>query len=299
MANLRRPSENERYIRPVQSEGILAEPENDRESVLEASRQYHGRRAQYRDLIARHSLKEREITAKELDFLEYAFKTHAARPVEQILDVACGGGRHIVGLAKRGYECTGRDFTPERLEVAKTHATREGVTVRLRQGDATKLGYSHKFDAVIALYILFLLPSDEDVQASIRRARQALRNGGVFVCNIYNPFSRAEGWFRALLRDEPWVEESSVPGLSIRTKERRGDWDPVRGVAWIEETLEVEGPDGRQVFQDRERVRLFTYWDVLAQLDAAGFRSITCYPDWRRRLKKRPVAVQLVFVSER
>ena len=183
--------------------------------------------------------------------------------------------------------------------MAKTHAAREGVTVRLRQGDAAKLGYDRKFDAVIALNLLFLLPSDEDTQASIRRTRQALRNGGVFVCNVYNPFSRAEGWLGALLRDEPWVEESNVPGLSIRTTDRRGDWDPVHGVAWIEETMEVEGPDGRQVFQDRERVRLFTYWDVLAQLDAAGFRSIACYPDWRRTPEKRPVAEQLVFVSQR
>ncbi|MFQ5919486.1 MAG: class I SAM-dependent methyltransferase [Thermoplasmata archaeon] len=276
----------------------MDEPENDRESVLTASRQAYAHRAHYGDLIAQHAPEDQATKAKELDFLEHAFKTHAARPVEQILDVACGGGRHIVGLAKRGYECTGRDFTPERLEVAKTHAAREGVTVRLRQGDATKLRYNGRFDAVIALDILFLLPSDEDAQTCIRRARQALRNGGVFVCNIDNPFS-PENWHGFVLRDEPRVDESNLPGLRIRTTYRRGDWDPVRGVAWIEETMEVEGDEGRQVFQDRERVRLFTYWDVLAQLDAAGFRSIACYPDWRRTPEKRPVAAQLVFVSQR
>ena len=202
-------------------------------------------------------------------------------------------------MAKRGYECTGRDFTPERLEVAKRHAAREGVRVRLRQGDAAKLRYDRKFDAVIALNILFLLPSDEDAQAAVRRARQALRKGGVFVCNIYNPFSPGEGWLGALLRDEPRVEENSVPGLSIRTTERRGEWDPVRGVAWLEETMEVEGRDGRQVFEDRERIRLFTYWDVLALLNAAGFRSIDCYPDWRSKPRKQPKAQELVFVSQR
>ena len=101
--------------------------------------------------------------AHEIDFLEHAFSAHATRAVSSILDIACGSGRHIFELAKRGYEYTGLDYTPERIKIAKENAKREDVSVKLLQGDATRLSYEDEFDAVLALYVLFILPNDDHV----------------------------------------------------------------------------------------------------------------------------------------
>ena len=83
--------------------------------------QYYARRAYYVDLLSQRRPMDKE-TRRELDFLEFAFRKKASRRVRRVLDVACGGGRHIVGLTLKGYQCTGQDYTPERFEMAKSRA---------------------------------------------------------------------------------------------------------------------------------------------------------------------------------
>ena len=136
---------------------------SDRREVLRSSRQFYAHRAYYYDLLAQRSPLDKD-TRREMAFLEHVFKKKASRRVSRVLDVACGGGRHIVGLAEMGYQCTGLDFTPERVEITKKRAARSKVSIDLRQGDASKLSYRNRFDAALALNVLFLLPSDEDAQ---------------------------------------------------------------------------------------------------------------------------------------
>ncbi len=56
-----------------------------------------------------------EMTASEVDFLEAAMALPAGG---EVLDVACGYGRHAIGLARRGYRVTGVDFNPHYLAAA-------------------------------------------------------------------------------------------------------------------------------------------------------------------------------------
>jgi SAM-dependent methyltransferase len=56
-----------------------------------------------------------EMTAGEVDFLETALAPPAGGAV---LDVACGYGRHAIGLARRGYQLTGVDFNLHYLAAA-------------------------------------------------------------------------------------------------------------------------------------------------------------------------------------
>ena len=269
----------------------------DREAVLSHSRRYYARRAYYYDLVAQRTRVDKE-TKRDLDFIEAAFKAHAARPVAKVLDVACGGGRHIVGLAKRGYECTGSDYSIERVEVAKARAKREGVTLTLKQGDATKLPNGDRFDAVLALYILFLLPSDEDIKRCLKGIREVLSPGGVLICNIYNPFTRSRKELMELLDRGTFVDEMEAPGIRIREVNKLEDFDPVHGVLWADEVAVVEAPDGRHVFRDRERYRLLTFWDVKRYLEDAGFKEVVPYADWKVEQKGKPKAEQIVFVAQ-
>ncbi|MGA3191406.1 MAG: class I SAM-dependent methyltransferase [Candidatus Bathyarchaeia archaeon] len=273
--------------------------ENTRETVLKASRAYYTHLAYYEDLLAQRQRRTAETTKRQLDFLESTCRTHATHPVKDVLDVACGNGRHIVGLAHRGYRCTGLDYTPERVEIAKARAKREGVSLKLLKGDATRLEYQNEFDAGLALYILFLLPNDDDVVNSLRQIHRALRSGGILVCNIYNSLYAGKGWFSELIRKGLHVEESHARGVRITTICRRHDFDPIHCAAWDQETSIIEAPDGTHVFRDRERERLFTYWDIVHYLQATGFKEINCYPDWKIKPPRKPEAKELIFVSRK
>jgi len=272
----------------------MGRKENTRETVLKASRAYYAHMAYYEDLLAQRA-SARANTRRELDFLEFAFSTHPTRRVSEVLDVACGNGRHVVGLAHRGYRCTGLDYTPERVQIAEARAKREGVSVKLLQGDATRLKYENEFDAVLALYILFLLPDDDDVLKCLRQSHNALRSGGILICNIYNALSERT---RARLQGYH-VQEARVRGVRCMNIDRVQDFDPVHGVTWWQETSVIEAPDGIHVFRDRERIRLFTYWDILHYLQVTGFKEINCYPDWKIKPPRKPTAERLIFVSRK
>jgi SAM-dependent methyltransferase len=268
--------------------------ESSRDAVLNASRAYYAHRAFYEDLLDQGA-SSRAKTRRELDFLEAAFRSNTTVRVNDVLDVACGNGRHIIGLAGRGYRCTGLDYTPERIQVAKARADREGVSVKLSQGDATKLAFENVFDAALALYILFLLPDDDDVLKCVRQIYRSLRPGGIMICNVFNPLSDRS---YALLHGFH-VQETRARGIRSIDTDRVKDFDPVRGVIWWEETSVIEAKDGTHVFRDHERGRLFTYWDILHYLQSAGFREIKCYPDWKISSPRKPKADWLVFVARK
>jgi SAM-dependent methyltransferase len=278
----------------------MGRKENTRETVLKASRAYYTHVAYYEDLLAQRQRRTAETTKSQLDFLESAFRTHAAHQVRDVLDVACGNGRHIVGLAHRGYRCTGQDYTPERVQIAKARAKREGVSLKLIQGDATRLEYEKEFDAVLALYILFLLPDDDEVLKCLQQIHRALKPGGVLVCNIANPFYEGSGSCSLkVIRQGQYVTEKRARGIRCTTILRPQDFDRIKGVAWWHETSIIEAADGTHVFRDSERERLFTYWDILHYLQATGFKDINCYPDWKIKPPKKPKAKELLFVSRK
>jgi len=272
---------------------------NAREIVLKASRAYYAHLGYYEDLLAQRDRRVAETT-RELDFLEFAFRAHATHRVRNVLDVACGNGRHVAELAHRGYQCTGQDYTPEQVQVAQARAKHEGVSVKLLQGDATRLKYESEFDAVLAIKILFLLPDDDNVLTCLRQIHCALKSGGIMVCNIANPFYEGENWFSLKsIQQGHYFEEVRVPGMRYMSIDRVQDFDPLQGVAWWQETHVIEDPDGVHIFRDRERLRLFTYWDILRYLQVAGFKEIKCYPDWKIKPPKKPKAEWLVFVSRK
>jgi SAM-dependent methyltransferase len=181
----------------------------------------------------------------------------------------------------------------------KARADRTGVKVSVTQGDATKLAYVRRFDSVIALYILFLLPSDEDVLKCLRGAYVALRSGGVFVCNVMNPFTRHTNWIVELIRDGRTVTETRAKGVRETEIQKLKHFDPVLGVGWVHSTGIIEAPDGVHVFRDRERFRLLTYWDMVRYLKDSNFKEIHCYPDWKIKPDKQPKAEQLALVARK
>jgi SAM-dependent methyltransferase len=269
--------------------------EKARKIVQKACRSYYAHLGYFEECAY-----DEDVNKRELDFLEFAFRTHATHKVRDVLDVACGSGRHVLGLAHRGYKCIGRDYTPEQVQTAKARAKRDGLSVKLSQGDATKLKYEKEFDAVLAIRILFLLPDDESVLACLRQVYRSLKPGGVLVCNIANPYYDGENWFslKSVQRGH-YFSDIRVRNMRFISIDKVEDFDPVHGVAWWQETHIVESSQGIQVFQEHERLRLFTYSDILHYLQSTGFHETKCYPDWETEASKKPKAEWLVFVSRK
>lgn len=124
-----------------------------------------------------------EVTTRETEFIESALALQAG---VKLLDLACGFGRHAIGMAKRGYDVTGLDFNAHYLEIAEADAKAAGVKVSWEQGDMRTLPYEAEFDAVYSYFTSFGYFSDDENEQVIEGVARALKPGGRFLLDVMN-----------------------------------------------------------------------------------------------------------------
>ncbi len=124
-----------------------------------------------------------ERTESEVDFIESAL---ALPPGAQVLDLACGGGRHAVRMARRGYRVTGVDFNPQYLDLARAEAKRAAVEVEWVARDMRALDYESRFDGVYSFFTSFGYYSDEDNETVLSQIARALKPGGRLLLDMMN-----------------------------------------------------------------------------------------------------------------
>jgi SAM-dependent methyltransferase len=125
-----------------------------------------------------------ERTLQEVEFLE---KVLDLKPDMRILDMPCGHGRHSVELAKRGYHVTGVDLNTFFLEKAREAAKKEGVTLKLQQGDMRTTSFDGEFDVVLNLFTaLGYFDDDADDQIVFNNLAHSCKSGGLFFLDFIN-----------------------------------------------------------------------------------------------------------------
>jgi cyclopropane fatty-acyl-phospholipid synthase-like methyltransferase len=72
-----------------------------------------------------------------------------------ILDLACGPGRHLLELARRGYRATGVDSTAAFLAIAERLAASEDVEVELVQEDMREFRREDGFEGALSMATSF------------------------------------------------------------------------------------------------------------------------------------------------
>lgn len=125
-----------------------------------------------------------------------------------MLDLACGGGRHSLAMARRGAMVTGIDIGPAAIAAANRRAMRDGLAVEFLQGDIRHLEYIDTFDAVTLIFGCFTEMPREQAQEVLQRISRSLRPGGMFALDVYTPrfFAELDGM------QEWWVGTDFIAG---------------------------------------------------------------------------------------
>jgi SAM-dependent methyltransferase len=124
-----------------------------------------------------------EKTAAEVEFIVSALALPSAATV---LDLACGLGRHAVGVAGRGHHVTGVDFNDHYLKLAAEQARAAGVDVRWLAQDMRTLPFEREFDAVYSFFTSFGYFSDAENEQVLERIAAALKPGGRLLLDLAN-----------------------------------------------------------------------------------------------------------------
>lgn len=105
----------------------------------------------------------------------------------QILDLACGQGRHAVPLARLGYRVAGLDWSAYLLRRARQAQIVHETAVHWVQGDMRRLPWGEQFDACISLFSAFgYFEEEAQNQQVLEEVGRILKPGGQFLVDISN-----------------------------------------------------------------------------------------------------------------
>jgi len=111
-----------------------------------------------------------------------------APATRDVLEFGCGTGKHARLLAKTGLRVTGVDQSADMIAVARhqIQATDRNGSVDTFHGDARSIRLDRKFDTVLALFhVVSYQVTDEDVLAMLDTAAKHLRDGGLFIFDVW------------------------------------------------------------------------------------------------------------------
>lgn len=107
--------------------------------------------------------------------------------VADVLDLACGSGRHSILLAKEGYNVTGIDLSKNLLNIANKFASESNLKVNFIRSDLRHIKLKQQFDLVLNLFTSFgFFQSDNENSIIFRRAFELTRANGCFVFDFLN-----------------------------------------------------------------------------------------------------------------
>jgi len=139
-------------------------------------------------------------TQAEVSYLAQVLDQHA--PGRRVLDLACGVGRHAVGLARLGFAVTGVDVSQYALDRAARAAADAGVRLELHRADLLGCADWAGLTADAAICVqAFGWGRDADQLRLLRLVRRLLPARGLLVLDhssilaiagIYSAHARAE-----------------------------------------------------------------------------------------------------------
>ncbi len=220
-----------------------------------------------------------------------------ARP-QTILDIACGEGAFAVAMAKRGFQVTGVDRSPQMLEFARERAgrfhfqERENANVEFLLQDMRSLPFEERFDLVTCWfdslnYILEL----EGIRQTFAGVYRALKKAGLFIFDMNTIYGLAVDWQR-----EPcYIQQNSPEFFEIHFPR----YDFEKRIATTSILGFAKAGDGWIRMDEEHRERAYTLEEIRQCSQEAGFQELACWGSLEVMSEPRPHSGRVWFVMQK
>lgn len=189
-------------------------------------------------------------TELEAAFLEGMMKHHGKgrqKKSLRILEPACGSGRLLEAMAKRGHDVSGFDLNANMLDYAKSRLKQNKLTARLWQDrlENFKTPSTKLYDLAHCLVCTFKYMLDEaEAVSHLKNVAGSLRQGGLYVLGLYlTNYSTQrpdhERWdcerdgVKVICNTHTWPPDRKTRTENLRTRLKITH----DGETWMQETL--------------------------------------------------------------
>jgi SAM-dependent methyltransferase len=139
--------------------------------------------------------------AAELKYIRACGDEYVSGKVHRMFEPACGTGRLLVPLAKKGFDVAGIDLNPKAIEFCNQRLERAGFrptawVADMSDFDAPKKKYDVAFNTINSFRHLH---TERQSIGHLRAMGQAIRKGGIYLLGVHltptkAPASETESW---------------------------------------------------------------------------------------------------------
>lgn len=205
---------------------------------------------------------------KIVDFIENLFIENNISP-ELVCDLACGTGNVTIPMAKRGYDMTAVDKSPQMLDNARKKAERENLDVLFLNQSITKLDLYGSYDAFLCMVdgINYILNYKALVNMFKRIKTCFLNPQGIFIFDISSFYKLSE-----TIGNNTFIHDGDD---IFYTWENKFYEDKRLSSMYL--NFFVKKKNGYKRFCERHIQRAYTVDEIKNALKKAGFTDIKCY----------------------
>lgn len=181
-----------------------------------------------------------------------------------VIDLACGNGRHSIHFAECGFNVTAVDLSEILLDAAQKNAESLGLSIKFVNSDIRSFQSESKFDLAVNLFTSFgYFETDDENFSLFKNIFNSLKNNGYFVLDYFNANYLSNN---LVTHSEEIVSEKKI------IQERR-----IIGHRVIKDiTISEDGL--RKSF--RESVRIYSGTELLAAIKNSGFKVHKVFGDY-------------------
>lgn len=203
----------------------------------------------------------------EYKFLEAAFKKHVEGKTKRVLEPACGTGRLLFRMAKKGYAAAGLDLNEKAIDYCNARLRKHGLKPSAWVADMCDFAVKKPFDAAFNTINSFRhLGTEKAAVAHFLAMAQAIRPGGIYALGFH--LTPLEG---IPTDTESWSARRG--NLQINTQMWPRDKDVEKRIERFNLRFDVYRPTGMERIDDCLVLRSYT-WRQFASM-------VKKVPEWK------------------
>lgn len=213
-------------------------------------------------------------------FLTNLLKFLQPQPDDNLLDIACGRGRHSIFLNKQGYNVTGIDLSYSNIKFAKQF---ENDRLRFFVHDMRYLFYINYFDIALNLFTSFgYFATEKDHVNALKAFRKSLKKDGVLVLDYFNSSK--------IVQDLTREEIKHIDGIDFHINKKVFDGNIVKSIAFHHKKSD---------FMFKEEVKAFSKDDFLRMFQKSGFQVNHIFGDYSLNEFDEKTSDRIIFICRK
>jgi len=206
--------------------------------------------------------------AAELKFIVQCGEHFASGKIRKLFEPACGTGRLLFHLAKRGYSVDGIDLNPKAVEFCNERLARHGFEARATVADMSAFESKKKFDLAFNTINSFRhLPTEKSAQGHLESMGRCIRKGGLYLLGIHLTPTKAEP-----SEGEAWSARRGH--LAINTRMWTIERNPAKRVERFGIRFDIHNPTRSWRIDDVLVLRSYTASQMENLIDKSGMWEV-------------------------